>query len=120
MKSISNQIVRLYQELADHTLSDCNKHCTQMGNCCDAAFCEIARNFAKSEYGVELGDTGHPALPFMGPTGCTVPPHLRPRCTEFVCCIRDHREKPGNPEWTMRYYSLRQQILFVQIQEKKG
>lgn len=44
----------------------------------------MTRSFALETFGIALeGGTG--PLPFIGPNGCTVPPHLRPLCSVHVC-----------------------------------
>ena len=60
--------------------------------------------------GVTLVPTGHPTLPFMGPNGCTVEPHLRPLCTMHTCAINAFGFKPDDPEWTVKYFVLRELI----------
>lgn len=117
MKSISEKTIRLYDELQKHTIADCNKFCNTK-TCCVNAYCERTQKFARETYGVELEPTGHPTLLFMTDTGCSVAPHLRPECTEYVCCIRDHGGRSGDPVWTEKYYALRRKILFNEILEK--
>jgi hypothetical protein len=53
--------------------------------------------------------TGHARLPYMGPTGCVLDPHLRPWCTLHTCDIHAKGIGP-NEEWTKRYFELRNQI----------
>jgi hypothetical protein len=55
----------------------------------------------------------HPKLPFLetkDKTACTVPPHLRPLCTLHHCGINGIGFKLGDPEWTKKYFDLRQKI----------
>lgn len=89
--------------------------------CCEAEYCNFARNFAKKNYNTDLQETGHPTLPFMGPSGCTVPPYLRPICALHACPISygQKPEFPGNPERTERYFQLRREILALAKAEKK-
>jgi hypothetical protein len=51
-------------------------------------------------------------IPFMGPTGCVVAPHLRPICTVHTCDINGmgFKRGPGSGPWTKRYFELREQI----------
>lgn len=121
MKSISPspEIVTLYDALYRHTYPECKFRCDR-DQCCDASYCEEARRFSKETYGIDLEDTGHPDLPFMGASGCVVPPHLRPKCTAFLCTIRDRREKVGDPKWTRKYYELRRKILKQRIRDGIG
>lgn len=54
-----------------------------------------------AHYGVELKDTGHPALPFMGEGGCTVAPHLRPLCSLHVCAYSFPARLQANAEYEL-------------------
>lgn len=93
-----------YRELAKLTGPKCGsiQQCLNVygpQRCCSSKYCEIARNHAKTYYGIDPVETGHPTLPFMGPSGCTLEPHLRPVCTIHVC------------EMDMTIYKLRAQVL---------
>jgi hypothetical protein len=72
----------------------------------------MAMEYARQEWQVDLADkvTDHRTLPFMGPTGCVVPAHLRPCCTLHTCDINGIGCKRGDPEWTERYFALREEI----------
>jgi hypothetical protein len=77
-------------------------------------YCEAAKRFALDEYGIELKffdpDT---SIPFLSPSGCIVPPHLRPVCSIHACCINSIGAKTkgkGSVEWTKRYFELRYAI----------
>lgn len=59
---------------------------------------------------MELQETGHPRLPFMGSDGCIVAPHLRPICTVHTCDINSLGFKKGDPDWTKRYFALRAKL----------
>lgn len=72
-------------------------------------YCAITRDYA-AEQGVQLVETGHPTLPFMGPNGCTIEPHLRPLCTLHTCAINSFGFKPDDMAWTERYFKLREAI----------
>lgn len=58
------ELVVLYQQMADMTLPKC-KSCRVPLSCCSPEYCEISRVIAL-EHGVELQITNHPKLPFMG------------------------------------------------------
>lgn len=104
------KFIRLMQEMADHTAPECAKTCRIPHSCCDAMYCDIAEEWSRMN-GVTLEPlTHHPTLKFMGPNGCTVPPHLRPHCTLHTCEIGAWAIKRGDPEWTQKYYALREQI----------
>ena len=105
------RLVGLYKKIAAHTVPECGR-CRVPHGCCDVMYCEMAREFAK-EQGVELKDTGfknQKVLPFLGPEGCVVPPHLRPVCSVHVCCINSLGLKPGDKKWTKEYFRLRGRI----------
>ena len=118
MKSISPRIIQLYQDLYEHTFNDCQKVCDRQ-DCCDTVACLATENYAREQYGVILERTEHATLPFMGSHGCTVPPHLRPICTEFSCRRLAYGGKPGIDEWAEKYYELRRQILFTRMKEER-
>lgn len=111
-------MIALYDELQSHTFKDCQSHCLNIAGCCAPEYCERTRAFAKETYGVTLEETGHPVLPFMSEIGCTVKPYLRPECTEFICCIRKHGKKPGDPRWTQKYFALRRKILMIELRNR--
>lgn len=103
------RLVQLYQELADHTRPEC-EGCLRPYSCCEAIHCEGAIRHAKKRWGIELERTDHQSLPLMGPTGCTAPPHTRPVCVLHTCQINSLGFKPDDPEWTERYFELRDEI----------
>jgi hypothetical protein len=104
------RLVQLYQEMSDHTKGKCGATCGMLPDlrphrCCERTFCAAAREYARTEYGIDLVPTGHPTIPYMGPNGCTVAPHLRPICTLHTCeinsvgCTKD-------PQWDEKYFEL--------------
>jgi len=77
-----------YAAMADLTRGVCDRTCSDPGpyRCCEAMYCSLAIEYAKSE-GVKLRRTAHP-LPLMGEDGrCTAPAHLRPICSAHQCDI---------------------------------
>jgi len=102
------ELVVLYQQMADLTLPKCGQ-CMIPYNCCSPEYCEIAISFAEKK-GIELQRTGHPKLPLMGSHGCTAPPHLRGMCTMHVCSINSLGFDPKDPAWTEHYFELRDKI----------
>ena len=110
------KLIQLYKQMSDLTQPICANKCRAPQSCCDAMYCEMADFYAK-EQGILLEKTNHPNLPFMGPQGCTVPPHLRPSCTLHVCCINSLGFMPGNPKWTKEYFKIRTKI---EIEEHKN
>jgi hypothetical protein len=111
------KLVGLYQEMSKLSAGICANECLEKWGtptrCCDPEYCEVARRFAKEKYDIDLVETGHRILPFMGSNGCTVAPHLRPICTIHVCPL-DYMLKPEfakDYERTEIYRQLRKEIL---------
>lgn len=102
------KLIPLMQQMADLTLPKC-RGCRCPLSCCSGEYCEMAIEYAKEEWGTELGRTSHPTLPLMGPSGCTAAPHLRPLCTLHTCEING-RGTSGNQEWDEQYFTLREEI----------
>lgn len=102
-----------YREMAALTASECAGGCGgrehRQFRCCERKYCEVAREFARTQYGVEIQETGHPELPFMGESGCVVEAYLRPICALHVCGIA---YGGGLDEVKSReYYRLRNEII---------
>jgi hypothetical protein len=110
------ELIKLWKQMAEHTCGKCGTpHCRIIpeispNRCCDKLYCNIAQNYAKNRFGIELKPTGHPDLPFMGPTGCTVEPYLRPICAVHQCSINSLGVLRGDPVWTREYFRLREAI----------
>ncbi|MCK9459516.1 MAG: hypothetical protein M0R80_07750 [Proteobacteria bacterium] len=105
----ANQI-QLWQKMADLTMEKCRQKCKRMGMCCSPEYCDMARDMAK-EKGVVIEVTGNETLPFLGADGkCVVPPHLRPLCTLHQCDINGFGFCPEDPEWTEKYFQLREKL----------
>lgn len=100
----------LMQEMADITLPECKNSCNVPLSCCDPLYCEITKTFAKDFYNIDLVETGHPKLPYMSETGCTIEPHLRPICTMHTCAVGSLGYKPNDVVWTTNYFQLRDRI----------
>lgn len=100
--------IAIWQEMADLTRPKCLA-CTWAGpnRCCERMHCDEAAYWAKDKWGVELKPTGyHPELPFMGPEGCVVPPHLRPICAVHVC----ERHYLFDAAFGQKYFDLRARL----------
>ena len=127
---MSERLKQLYHEMHEHTRDECagkNEGCRAPRSCCDAMYCMMAEMSAKELWDEDLSAkrTGHESLPFMGPDGCVLEPHLRPACALHACCINGIGAKirgEGAGEWTRRYFEIREQIEFEEIAllEKKG
>lgn len=81
------QLIDAYNRMYLLTNEVCSKQCRAPLSCCSPEYCELTIEHARGSWGVELKRTGHATLPLMGPTGCTVAPHLRPLCTLHACPI---------------------------------
>ena len=105
------KLIVLSQQMYEHTKGEC-ANCRSPHQCCNAMECGVTAQYALEDWGVTLEPTGHPTIPFMGPNGCVVPPHLRPICTVHTCDINGmgFKRGPGGMEWTKRYFELREQI----------
>lgn len=115
--SDSRQLIAAYAEIASLTALECGVGCGTCDTsralevlgpdrCCDRLFCEMARLWAKDVWGVRLRDTGHPRVPFMGPLGCTVSPHLRPLCSIYSCHIERGRTHLATPDRAAKFENL--------------
>lgn len=111
----------LYIQMAALTLPECKNNCRRQLSCCSMEYCQMAKQFAKEEYNIDLQETNNPKLLYMTEGGCTVPPYLRPHCTLHTCAINSLGLKPGDPKWTEKYFKLREQIdqLEFERMEKK-
>jgi hypothetical protein len=105
---MTNETKALWREMADMTEAKCREHCSDMGCCCSPIYCEMA---AKA-----MRKAGHefPLMPF-GKTfvvdgKCIVPPHFRPLCSLHQCKISGLGLDLKDPEWTKRYFELREKL----------
>lgn len=119
------EVIRLAQEMADHTRPRCGgKTCypsgvSQKNNCCEKIYCDIAEEYA-TMHSVEVPKPGPVDLPYMGAEGCVMPPHLRLVCTVHDCQINSLGLDPTDPEWTEKYFDLRNDLSFRLHQVEEG
>jgi len=113
---MKTKTVQLFRDMSELTAPECAKSCRIPHSCCDDMYCEMAESLA-AKHGVTLTRTTHPRLRFMGPNGCVVEPHFRPLCTLHTCAINSHGVKPGDHEWTKKYFELRDKIEAEMIKE---
>lgn len=111
-------VEEIARDVADLTALECATVCKIPHACCSQEYCNAARRFAMQR-GVEYEETGHATLPFMGPDGCVVAPHLRPLCTLHTCEINAFGFKRGDPQWTDRYFDLRDEWNEALFEETK-
>lgn len=122
---MSPELIKFYGAIAVLTgplcaagKDECAKYSGNPHRCCEKKYCEIAAENGRAQ-GVELVPVGE-AIPFLGPHGCIVPPHLRPICAVHVCTISyaDKSHIEHDPEKTKRYFELRRQIGELSAGEK--
>lgn len=125
MNEASKETLRqLYKELADHTAPECageNEGCKLPHSCCSPEYCEMSQHIAQKLWDTDVSGqrTDHERLPFMGPSGCVLEPHLRPWCSRHACCINGLGAKirgENADEWTDRYNQLVEQIDELEMQ----
>lgn len=115
MTGLKEKLIHLYAEMAQMTLSECQR-CRNPLSCCSPEFCALAIEHARSHWGIALQATSHPTLPLMGSNGCVAPPHLRPCCTAHTCEINAYGCKRNDPAWTEKYFQLRDAIMEIEAQ----
>lgn len=117
-----SKLIELYQRMAEHTAPRCGSdRCRpyKPGGCCSREYCQMALEFARDERGVDLTplwDENSPGAPFSRGGPCVVAPHLRPVCTMHVCVINNLGYDWSDPNWSDRYFELREQIDEVELQ----
>lgn len=99
-------VIKLYKEMSDLTSPKCASACRVPHGCCSPEYCEMAIEWAKDKWGVDLQRTGHPRLPLMGPSGCTAAPHFRPLCTIHLC----ENQVYSSQEFYDKYFQVRDAI----------
>lgn len=109
--TFSQKLIELYQQMVDLTKPKCGQ-CRVPYYCCAPEHCEATARYA-AELGVMLNRTEHPRLPFLGPDGCTVVPHLRPICAVHVC--ENHL---WDPEFSEKYFELRNAFSDMEIENE--
>ena len=106
----------LYSQMHELTKPEC-AGCKVPYSCCHHAYCDMAEQIAQlRNIDVEPYKTGHFTLPFMGSSGCNLPPHLRPLCTLHTCEINAFGCKRNDPQWTEKYFDLREQIEILEFE----
>jgi hypothetical protein len=111
------KLIRLWQQMSELTAPECASNCKLPHTCCSPEYCAYAEETAKERGCVPPTHTNHPTLPYMGPTGCIMPPHMRPMCTLHTCAINSFGFKPNDPKWTERYFRLRDRITYMERKE---
>lgn len=115
-KFLRDELADLYQQMSELTNPECAHSCRVPRSCCSPEYCELAEDIAEEYWKIDLSQmrTEHPTLPFMGPKGCVVPPHLRPSCTLHTCAVNGLGYKPGDDIWNQRYTELRERIVTIE------
>lgn len=104
------RLIQLFKDMSDLTSPECASSCRAPHACCSPEYCDLAEEYAKQQGEQLLPAMQHPTLKYMSTTGCVVVPHLRPLCTLHVCSINGFGFKPGDEEWTTKYFDLRNDI----------
>lgn len=117
-----NTLPELYKKMSDLTHIKCMEcYCLAPNRCCDRIYCDLAEQESRAK-GYSLPPrTDHPTLPYMGPTGCILEPHMRPLCTLHTCSMNGMGvlyKKTGSKmfdreidiEATGKYFELRNRI----------
>ena len=99
------EVIRLSKEMYELTRPKCGE-CHLPFSCCDKRYCELAIEYAKENWGIELAPTDNNELPLLGPDGCIAAPHLRPVCTVHVC----ERSYLSDAEYIEKYFDLRDKL----------
>jgi hypothetical protein len=75
-----------FRRLADITGKKCaGCPATDTYRCCDKMFCQLNIMYLNAKKLPIPEQPGVGGIPFMGNTGCVVPPEYRPYCTAYVC-----------------------------------
>ena len=109
-KEYPKRLKVLYQQMADLTKPKCGE-CRIPYYCCSPEHCEETARYAEEKFGVTL-PRGEGRLPFLGETGCTVEPYMRPICSVHVC---DNHQ--WNVDFAQPYFDLRDEITQVEFDE---
>jgi len=109
-----SRLIDLYRQMYELTEPECRCSCLLPRSCCAKEHCEMAANVAAEMWDVDTAPlrTGN-KIPFMGPDGCVLEPHLRPHCTVHTCDILSWgcKVRPApDPEWDKKYWELRNEI----------
>ena len=107
-------MIDLWQQMADLTKEKCQKSCRNMGACCSGEYCEFA-----AETMVKAGEKV-PPMPFVVDGKCSIPPHYRPLCLLHQCDIASLGFAKGDPEWTNRYFKLREKLEDIGFDQESG
>ena len=105
----TEQLIQRCQEMADHTNACCRATCEFMGACCSPEFCGPVQRHALEQWGLTLTPNEFGLLTDAD-GHCLAPPHTRLLCTVHQCEIADWSNWRGHPEWTERYFELRDLI----------
>jgi len=110
MEKERRQTREMFQQISDLTLPECRSTCKIPYSCCSPEYCLMAIDYAKDKWKVILTPTKHPKLPLMGKNGCIAEPYLRPLCSIHTCEINSIGIKKNDPEWTKKYFELREKL----------
>ena len=107
---LSKEDINLWQQMADLTYTKCRQTCKRLGNCCDDLYCEAAEEFAETHFNQSFKKTGNKVRYLNDDGTCNVPPQFRVLCTIQQCKISSFGADKDDPEWTEKYWNLRNEI----------
>lgn len=113
---MNEKLVNLFAEMAAHTAPECANTCRAPHSCCDELYCSMATDEANRQ-GYALPAPYLGKLAWMGPSGCVLPPHVRPLCTLHTCAVNGMGFKAGDPAWNDQYFKLRLKIEVALVEE---
>lgn len=110
---ITEKFKELSQHMSDHTANECGSpDCRpyKRGGCCTQFDCEMAASIAAGmgENVRPLSISNDEVRFFSADQPCVLKPWQRPVCTWHTCKINALGFKPGDVEWTTRYFRLRE------------
>ena len=123
-KTLRKRLVEVSREMYHLTNKRCGDYCgpdnpffnDEKVICCEDSYCEATAKYAKEIWNVLLQPTGHPTVRFLGPTGCSVEPHLRPLCTEHQCNFRTFGKFPDSSTDTSKFVELLKEMEDINYQ----
>ena len=114
---LNPKTIKLWKDMYDLTYNKCKETCNNLGSCCSEEYCLMAEKFAE-ENGIILEHIKGGKLPFLGPNGCIVPPHLRQLCTLHQCKIQSLGFYPNDQKWTTKCFNLREKLEYLAFEEE--
>lgn len=96
-QSTKNTIIKMH-ELTKNYCGSCNMCQGEKYRCCDKVFCDIV-DHGLQKMGIKISKVNS-EVPFMGESGCIVPPEYRPFCSGYICPDILHNDRDFRRKWT--------------------